>query len=145
MAHRRCPAARDGGADACRHPLSCQRRRARPRAARPCPGHHVFHGDWQVRSRDLKWRLHPAIIVSLALLILTGALGAAADPASAVGFRGIGPFTGAQVHLSIAIATLLVNAAVNVWEYRALSRNGQLVNEVLGEVRRIRAERGLEV
>jgi hypothetical protein len=78
-------------------------------------------------------------------LILTGALGAAADPASAVGFQGIGPLTAAQVHLSSAIATLLVNAVVNIWEFRALSRNGQLVNEVLEQVRRIRTERGLEV
>jgi hypothetical protein len=102
-------------------------------------------GDWQARSRDLKWRLYPAIVVSLALLILTGALGAAADPASAVGFQGIGSFTAAHVHLGIAIATLLINAAVNVWEYRALSHNGQLVNEVLEQVRRIRTERGLDV
>jgi hypothetical protein len=101
--------------------------------------------DWQARSRDLKWRLYPAIVVSLTLLILTGALGAAADPASAVGFNGIGPLTAAHVHLSIAIATLFVNAVVNVWEYRALSRNGRLVNEVLEQVRRIRTERGLEV
>jgi hypothetical protein len=103
-------------------------------------------GDsWQVRSRELKWRLYPAIVASLLLLIVTGAFGGAADPASAVGFQGIGPLTAAQVHLWVAVVTLLVNAVVNVFEFRALRRNGALVLEVLAEVRRIRIERGLEV
>jgi hypothetical protein len=109
-----------------------------------CRAYHL--GDsWQARSRELKWRLYPAIVATLLLLIGTGALGGAADPASAVGFQGIGPLTAAQVHLSVAIVTLLVNAAVNIFEFLALRRNGLLVLEVLAEVRRIRIERGLEV
>jgi len=100
---------------------------------------------WQSRSRNLKWRLYPAIIASLLLLILTGAFGGAADPASAVGFTGIGPLTAAQVHLGVSVAALALNAAVNGWEYLSLRRNGTIVNEVLHEVRRIRLDRGLEV
>lgn len=100
---------------------------------------------WQGESRDLKWRLYPALTLSLLLLIATGALGGAADPASAVGFQGIGPLSAAQIHLTVAGLTFLFNAAVNVWEYSALKRNGELVNRVLQEVRRIRGERGLEV
>lgn len=100
---------------------------------------------WQARSRKLKWRLYPGIVASLLLLILTGALGGAADPASAVGFKGVGPYSANQVHLIAAIATLVINLGVNVWEYLALRRNGMLVNDVLQEVRRIRTERGLEV
>src|SRR5579862_1359024 len=42
---------------------------------------------WQRSSRDVKWKMYPAMFTSLVLLIGTGALGAAADPASAVGFR----------------------------------------------------------
>jgi len=42
------------------------------------------------------------------------------------------------------VGTLVVNAGVNVWEHRALRRNGVLVSEVLAEVRRIRLERGLD-
>lgn len=99
----------------------------------------------QARSRELKWRLYPAIVVSLLLLIVTGALGGAADPASVVGFQGIGPFSAAQVHLGVAALTLCVNMGVNIFEYLALGRNGQLVQEVLNEVRRIREEHGLEV
>jgi hypothetical protein len=103
-------------------------------------------GDsWQARSRNLKWRLYPAMVASLLLLIVTGAFGGAADPASAVGFTGFGPLTAAQVHLDVAIATLAVNAVVNICEFSALRRNGLLVGEVLAEVRRIRLERGLEV
>lgn len=100
---------------------------------------------WQTGSKNLKWRLYPAMVTSLLLLIATGAFGGAADPASAVGFKGWGPLTAAQVHLAVAGLTLAVNAAVNIAEYVALSRNGQLVNEVLQEVRRIRTERGLDV
>jgi hypothetical protein len=100
---------------------------------------------WQTGSKNLKWRLYPAMVTSLLLLIVTGAFGGAADPASAVGFKGWGPLTAAQVHLAVAGVTLAVNAAVNIAEYVALSRNGRLVNEVLQEVRRIRSERGLEV
>jgi hypothetical protein len=100
---------------------------------------------WQARNRELKWRLYPAIVVSLLLLIGTGAFGGAADPASAVGFQGIGPLTAAQVHLWVAAVTLVVNAAVNAFEFLALRRNGILVTDVLAEVRRIRIERGLEV
>lgn len=100
---------------------------------------------WQGESRNLKWRLYPALTLSLLFLIATGALGGAADPASAVGFQGVGPLSASQVHLAVAGLTLLINAAVNVWEYIALKRNGELVNRVLQEVRRIRVERGLEV
>jgi hypothetical protein len=103
-------------------------------------------GDaWQTGSRNLKWRLYPAMVTSLLLLIVAGASGGAADPASAVGFRGWGSLTAAQVHLAVAGLALTINAAVNIAEFAALSRNGRLVNEVLDEVRRIRTERGLDV
>ncbi|HTI51021.1 MAG TPA: hypothetical protein VL475_08720 [Planctomycetaceae bacterium] len=101
--------------------------------------------EWQSRSRNLKWRMYPAMVLSLVLLIGTGALGGAADPASALGFQGIGGLTAAQLHLAVAAATLAFNAFVNVYEFLSLRRNGLLVNEVLGEVRRIRLERGLPV
>jgi hypothetical protein len=101
--------------------------------------------DWQARSRELKWKLYPAVVASLLALIATGAFGGAADPASAVGFRGIGALSAAQLHLCVAVAALLINAAVNALEYAALRRNGALVSKGLAEVRRIRLERGLEV
>ena len=103
-------------------------------------------GDqWQQASRNLKWRLYPALTGSLVLLIATGAFGGAADPASAVAFEGFGSLSAAQVHLCVAVVTLAVNAVVNVWELIAVRRNGRLVSNVLDEVRRIRTERGLDV
>lgn len=102
-------------------------------------------GDAKQTSRNLKWRTFPAMMASLLLLILTGAFGGAADPASAVNFQGWGDFSAAHVHLLIAAITLAFNIAANVWEFVALSRNGQLVSGVMDEVRRIRTERGLLV
>ena len=101
--------------------------------------------SWQKSSRDLKWKMYPAMVASLLLLISTGAFGAAADPASSIGFKGWGPLTAGQVHLCFALMTLTVNMAVNCWEFGALSRNGKLVADVMGEVRRIRLEKGLAV
>ena len=101
--------------------------------------------DWQARSKNLKWRLYPAMTFGIALLIVTGAFGGAADPASAFGFRGIGPFTAAQVHMAVAGGTLIYNMIVNGFEFLAVQRNSVIVNEVLGRVRQIRIEKGLEV
>jgi hypothetical protein len=99
----------------------------------------------QIGSRNLKWRLYPAMAGSLLLLIVTGASGGAADPASAVAFKGWGSLTAAHVHLAIASLALAVNVAVNIAEYVALLRNGRIVNGVLQDVKRIRMERGLDV
>lgn len=102
-------------------------------------------GEWQERSKSMKFRMYPAMTLCLVLLIVTGGYGAASDPASAVGFKGYGPLTAGQVHLTIAGFTILVNAVVNVYEFLALQKNGRLVEEVLGRVRQMRVERGLPV
>lgn len=101
--------------------------------------------DWQARSRDLKWKMYPAMVGGILLLIVTGAFGGAADPASAFGFKGFGSLSAGQVHLTVAALTLLWNVFVNILEFQAVMRNGALVNEVLEQVRRIRIEKGLEV
>lgn len=109
-----------------------------------CQAYHLGD-DRQARSRELKWRMYPAMVAGLVLLIVTGAFGGAADPASAFGFKGFGPLSARQVHLTVAVVTLAWNAFVNVLEFRAVMRNGALVNDVLEQVRRIRLERGLDV
>ena len=101
--------------------------------------------DWRRENQALKHRTIPAMIGCLALLVATGALGAAADPASAVGFRGWGGVSAATVHLVCAAVTIGLNLCVNLWEYVALERNAELIESVMGEVRRIRNERGLPV
>ena len=101
--------------------------------------------EWQAKSKGMKYRMYPALTLCLVLLITTGGYGAAADPASALGFQGYGPFTARQVHLGIAFTTIVINAVVSVFEFLALRRNGQLVEDVLGRVRQIRLDRGLPV
>ncbi len=96
-------------------------------------------------SLSLKYRTLPWMCVAIGLLIATGAFGGVADPASNVNWKGIGPLTSAWVHFLVACAMLAVNLLVNVTEFLAIQRNGRLVNDVLGEVRRIREERGLPV
>lgn len=109
-----------------------------------CAAYHL--GDeWQARSRNLKWRMYPALVLSLTLLIVTGAFGGAADPASAFGFQGFGGLTAGQVHLTVAAVMLACNLVVNVLEFLALRANGAIVSEVLARVRQMRLERGLEV
>jgi hypothetical protein len=101
--------------------------------------------EWRRENQALKYRTIPAMVVCLVLLVATGALGAAADPASAVGFRGWGGVSSATIHFICAALTIGLNVAVNLWEYVALERNAELIEGVMGEVRRIRAERGLPV
>ena len=87
----------------------------------------------------------PGITACILMLVLTGAFGGAADPASAVGFRGWFGFAPSTVHLTIAILTVALNVAVSVFEFRSIERNGEIVEQVMSEVNRIRTERGLPV
>ncbi len=100
---------------------------------------------WYSQNQSLKYRTVPAMVVCLTLLVLVGATGGAADPASPIRFDGWGTFSAADIHFWLTIGTLALNLIVNVWEYRAINRNGWLVQQVLGEVRRIREEKGLPV
>lgn len=100
--------------------------------------------QWQQQSKTLKHRTIPLMAFSITLLVVTGAFGGAADPASAVEFQGWGSLSAAQVHLAVTCLSLLINVAVNIREYRELQRNGRLVNEVMEQVERMRRERGLE-
>ena len=102
-------------------------------------------GEHRAESKSLKYRTVPAMVAVVLMLVGTGALGAAADPASPVGFTGWGGLSAATTHLVAAVVTLGCNAVVSLWEYVAIDRNGRRVQEVVDEVRRIRAERGLRV
>ena len=97
------------------------------------------------RSQALKYRLLPGMIGGILLLVLTGALGGAADPASPVGFNGVLGLNASAVHLIVACLTVAANLAVHVHEFRSIKHNGELIAGILAEVRRIRTERGLTV
>lgn len=96
-------------------------------------------------SKKLKYRVVLAMTACLGLLITTGGFGAAADPASAVGFQGWGGIPAGTIHMMVALTTSCINLGVFLAEYVAISRNGELVQKVLSEVRAIRTARGLEV
>jgi hypothetical protein len=102
-------------------------------------------GTWRAQNQKLKYRTVGGMMVCLILLILTGAFGAAADPASAVGFQGWFGLSAATIHFIVAVTTLCANAVVNFWEFQAIDRNGEIVGAVVDQVRRIRQERGLPV
>ena len=102
-------------------------------------------GDHRAESQRLKYRTVPVMMAAVVLLVGTGALGAAADPASPVQFAGWGGLSAATTHLAAALVTLGVNLLVNIWEYFALARNSRIVQDVMEQVRRIRHERGLPV
>ena len=101
---------------------------------------------WMGESRSLKYRTIPAMVVSLVLVILTGASGATlttVDPGSSVDFRGWGQLSATTIHFLLSATTLGFNVLVNLWEYLAIHRNNVLIQKVLQEVRRMREERGL--
>jgi len=89
-----------------------------------------FDARWSEENRRLKYRAIPPMVLCLLLLISNIPLGAVAS---------------ANVHLVVAILTLVVNLAVNAMEYAAIRRNGELIAAVVIEVRRIRETLGLPV
>jgi hypothetical protein len=99
--------------------------------------------EFHILNQSIKYRLLPGITFVIILLVMTGGLGAAADPGSAVGFEGGLGMSPATIHLVMAGLTVAANLIVNVHEFRSIERNGEIIEEVMGEVRRIRTERGL--
>jgi hypothetical protein len=86
------------------------------------------------QSRSLKMRALPAILGGIFLVFAATMLGAAVD-------RGL---VGSTLHMTVAMAAILFNLWSYLREYRALSANGGLIDYIMGEVKRMRRERGLE-
>jgi hypothetical protein len=104
-----------------------------------------FDTGWSEENRQLKYRTVPVMAVCLLLLIANVPLGAMAVDSATWVLPLVGPVSRSGAHLVFALFTVVVNLAVNVMEYRAIRRNGELIVDVLGEVRRIREARGLPV
>ena len=96
-------------------------------------------------SQTIKYRTIPAMVLCFAMLVITGALGAAADPASPMLAKGWGSLPAATIHSIAALITIAANLFVTWLEFRALEMNGDLIDSVLSEVRKIRIEKGLAV
>lgn len=99
--------------------------------------------DWSNENRQIKYRTIPALVLAFLMLLAIGGFGAAADPASRIGFTGFLGLSASEIHLFSAILGCGVNLIVQLIEYGAIRRNGELILAVLAEVRRIRMEHGL--
>jgi hypothetical protein len=84
-------------------------------------------------TRTLKRRAFPAALFAMLVAIATSAAGAG------VATQGW-PW---PLHALLALATLAVNAWAGVVEYRCVAINLGVIDDVMREVDRIRAERGL--
>lgn len=101
--------------------------------------------QWYQQNQKIKYGVLPGMTVCLLLLITTGALGAAADPATPVSLDGTLGLSGATIHFLTAVICLFANLIVNLLEFVAITRNARIIEGVLAEVHRIRVERGLPV
>jgi hypothetical protein len=84
-------------------------------------------------TRDLKRRTFPVALTAMLVPIAAAAAGTAAQ-------RQEWPWT---VHATLATVTLLVNLWAFMVEYRNVSINAGVIDEVMREVDRIRTEHGL--
>ncbi len=84
-------------------------------------------------TRDLKRRTFPPALFAMLVPIATAASGLGAQMREWPGW----------IHFALAIATLLINLWAFGIEYRNVRINGEVIDAVLREVERIRAEHGL--
>jgi hypothetical protein len=85
------------------------------------------------RTRELKRRTFPPALAAMLIAIATAAAGMGTQVRA-------WPW---PIHAALATLTLLVNAWAFVVEYRAVTVNAGVIEQVMREVERIRAERGL--
>jgi hypothetical protein len=84
-------------------------------------------------TRDLKRRTFPPALFAMLVPIAAAAAGTAAQ-------RGEWPWS---VHATLAVATLLVNGWAFAVEIRNVRINAGVIDDVMREVERLRAEQGL--
>lgn len=97
--------------------------------------------DYILRANTLKRKTFPWAVMGMLAVVGVIALGAAADPATGL------PHTADWVipHLVGAIVGILFIGYTYFLEWNNIHANHLVIAEVLAEVHRIRAERGLEV
>jgi hypothetical protein len=77
-------------------------------------------------TRSFRAQAFPAALVAILSVFIAAILGAAHDNYA----------TPRSWHRSMALASLVINAAVALIEYRAIARNGKLIDDVLATIRR---------
>jgi hypothetical protein len=88
---------------------------------------------WHKETRELKRRTFPPALIAMLIAIATAAGGAGAQLREWPWY----------VHFSLATLTLIINFWAFRVEYRNVEANSAVLDSVVGEVDRIRAERGL--
>lgn len=101
----------------------------------------TFHAD----NQKIKYRLIPGLMACILMLIMIAAFGGTADPASSLYFESWLGFSSSTIHLTVAVLAVVVNVVVSIHEFRSIERNGEIIDQVMNEVNRIRTERGLPV
>ncbi len=102
-------------------------------------------GEWRRQNQRTKYGILPGIFISFLLLVVTGSLGAVADPQTGMSLEKTLGINDSTLHFSAAVCTWIVTLIVNMTQYFAIVKNSAIVEGVLAEVRRIRIEKGLPV
>jgi membrane associated rhomboid family serine protease len=102
-------------------------------------------GEPSRRSTLLKRRTFPLAVVSMLTVVAIAALGGAADPGAALRVQPLFGLPWAKVHLAGAMTGLALIGYSFYMQWINIEANRQCIANILGEVRRIRIERGLEV
>jgi hypothetical protein len=98
-----------------------------------CLAYGLPDADMPRRTRDIKRRNTPRVILAMLLTIAAAAAGAGKQ-------MQVWPGT---IHFLLACATLVFNIYVFFVEYGNMRLNAWILDSVMAEVERIRAERGL--
>jgi len=98
-----------------------------------------FEGEARAQNMKLKYKALPGMMLCLALILITGAFGAIADPGSNTQMDH-----SATIHFTLAVSLFLANLLVNVIQYSAIVKNSHVVDLVYKEVLKVRKERGLD-
>jgi hypothetical protein len=101
--------------------------------------------SWYRRNQRVKYGILPGICIGFLLLVITGSLGAVADPATTASLSKTFGINDSTLHFGAAICAWIANIIINITQYIAIMKNSAVVECVLAEVRRIRLEKGLPV
>jgi hypothetical protein len=98
-----------------------------------CTAYGLPDGNWPKMTRDIKRRNTPRVILAMLVTIVAAAAGMAAQQQAWPGW----------IHLTLAGTTMLLNLYVFWVELDNMQLNGRILEAVITEVERMRAEQGL--
>lgn len=96
------------------------------------------------RSNYLKRRTFPVAVAGMLLAVGIVGLGGAADPAASLQLQPLAGLTWRDIHLMFAATAILLIGGAFLIQANNIRANQDIIRRVLEEVKRIRAERGLD-